>query len=805
MLRAKGILLAGSALATGVAFAAAPALAADAKQEPAPAAPTVQEVVVTGSRAAARTVASSDVPVDVISATSLRKAASADLLDQLSEAVPSFSVQTKPLITTKIFVRPAGLRGLQADDTLVLVNGKRQHRTANVDFNILGGGVQGVDLSQIPSSAVSRTEVLRDGASAQYGSDAIAGVINIFLKDTPGFQGSVQAGRYYAGDGDSVQVDLADGVKLGERGYVNLAIEYNKQEPTSRSLQQEAAQALIDAGDTAVRQPAVVTWGLPHVVMSRYVINTHYDLTDDAQLYAFAIYGLSSGNSNVNWRSPSNSTLKRSIFQNPPDSIDPTYSALARFPGGYVPFFKMTGEDYTWVAGLKGKVLNDLSYDLSVDRGENQTKFYVYDSYNASMGRASPTSFYTGRLQQDEWTINADFTYPLEIGLAKPVNLAFGAEYRREMWGALTGDVASYEIGPYADLPSGQQGGVTIYPNAVGHWARNNTALYVDADFNPTSRLDVDVAGRYEDYPDFGSTVTGKLAGRYQVVEGVALRGAVSTGFRAPTVGQEHASSTALSPDFTNPGAIITQTQLPTTDPQAIALGAKPLKPEKSVNLSGGVVLQPISNLLVTLDGYRIDIRDRLSISQTFQPAPGFRYTFFVNGYRTRTTGADLVATYAAPMPEGQDLTLTASANYNSTKVVSFTPGDIAPVQITAVQRKLPHWSGILSADYARGPWEVTGKVRYYGSVIDIFADLPQAEQRIPGIAFFDLSVGYNINPHWRVQVAAENLFNHHPERAIYGGPLTSVNHFDFGRIYPSNLPYDFNGGRYYVRISARY
>jgi iron complex outermembrane receptor protein len=299
--------------------------------------------------------------------------------------------------------------------------------------------------------------------------------------------------------------------------------------------------------------------------------------------------------------------------------------------------------------------------------------------------------------------------------------------------------------------------------------------------------------------------LNGKIAGRYQLADGVAVRAAASTGFRAPTVGQEHASSTALSPDFTNPGEIITQTQLPTTDQQAVALGAKPLKPEESVNLSAGIVFRPTAHALLTLDGYDIDIRNRLSISQLFQPAPLFRYTYFVNGYRTRTDGADLVATYEAPLSRGQSMTIMASGNYNSTKVISFTPGDIAPVQITALERKLPHWTNILRATYSIGPWLITGRLRYYSSLVDIFADLPQAEQRVPSITFFDLSTDYDIDSHWKLTLAAEDLFDTHPQRALYGGPLTNGNRFDFGRMYPSNLPYDFDGGRYYVRVSASY
>lgn len=765
----------------------------------------VEEIIVTGTRRADRSVKDSSVPVDILSARDLQSTASFNLQDKLAQAVPSFTVQSKPLYGTLIFVRPASLRGLNPDQTLVLVNGKRQHRTPFVDFNILGGGAQAVDLSQISSSALGRVEVLRDGASAQYGSDAIAGVINLVLDERPGVRAFVQTGQYYEGDGEGLQAGINAGWRLGQRGRLNASFEYAGNAFTSRALQREAATALAEAGNTHIRQPAVTTWGQPDTETSRLSLNGQYALNATANLYGFALYGRSTGESNVNWRAPDSASYARSVFQDAPFGIYSDYTPLSRFPGGYTPFLKQQAEDISLVAGLKGEINDRLSYDVSGNYGRGRLRQNAHHTLNPSLGPDSPDAFYLGQTTQAEWTLNLDFVYRLNAGLAAPVNLAFGSEYRKETWSVKAGEYASWAVGPLADLPSGSGGQVGILPDAAGRWSRDSLSVYADIDADLTERLNAAVAVRYEDYADFGSTVNGKLASRFKVNDGLSLRGALSTGFRAPTPGQSNATNTQQSPDPLRPGEIKIISLIPATSALARSFGAQPLKPEKSVNLSLGAVATPAPGLSLTADIYTIRVKDRLTISQSFTPETGREYQFFVNGYKTRTEGIDIVASYATQLGATTRLNLTAAFNYNRTKILSAQAGLVGEAQRIALTHRLPEHSAILGAELRTGRFEITTRLRHYGDTIDLFFDSEAFSQTIPSETFVDLALRYDLSQQARVSVGAENLFDTYPARVNWGGPLSADNYLDFGRKYPSALPYSTNGGYYYVRLDFTY
>jgi iron complex outermembrane receptor protein len=770
---------------------------------------SLETVIVTGTRRADRSVNDSDVPVDVLTAKDFSSIASVDLDDKLATEDPSFTVQSKPHYGSLVFIRPAELRGLDPDDTLVLVDGKRQHKSALVDTNILGGADQGTDLSQIPSNAIGRVEVLRDGASAQYGSDAVAGVINIILKDTTDTNGYVQWGRTYVGDGANIQTAATTGFNFdNDRGSVTGTAEYNHSDYTDRSIQTVQATALTAAGTPpafgAPKDGHVDPWGDPLVSNYHFALNGHYDISSSIQIYAFALMGNNDGTEFGNWRSPTSSTLATSIFQKPPYNLYPTYSAVSRFPGGITPSQNNQAFDFSTAVGVKGSFTDDLTYDLSVNYGANRIHIYGINTYNASMGPLSPTSFNAGGASQSELDSNADFVYLWNVGLVTPINVAFGAEFRREVFSTVAGAPDSYEVGPFSDLPSGASAITVITPAAVGVWGRNSGGLYIDTDADLTHSLNVDAAARFEDYSDFGSALVGKLASRYQLFDGLALRGAISNGFRAPTPGQENYISQTINPNPALPGQVYTVTHLQASSPIAEGLGSQPLRAEKSVNFSGGFVAQPFDGFTATVDYYNIFIKGRLTSSQLFIPVVGTEYNYFVNGYNTRTNGVDVILAYSVPIETGA-LNLTATGNYNDNRVGSYLAGDITAAQIIAIQRKLPHITSIVSADYSLGDWQFTGRGRYYGSLVDEFFDLATEAQTIHPITMFDADVSYNFTEHAKLTVGAENLLNAYPQRVLWGGPLGNGNTQDYGRLYPTALPYTSDGGRYFARLTLNY
>jgi outer membrane receptor protein involved in Fe transport len=516
----------------------------------------VGEVIVTGTRRAERTVADSNVPVDVVSTQDLQLTAVADLANKLQGTVPSYNVKRLPLADGAIFVRPAALRGLSPDQTLVLVNGKRRHRSAFVD--VTAQGAQAVDLAHIPQIALGRVEVLRDGASAQYGSDAIAGVINLILDDRPGFRSYTQWGEYAEGDGENIQAAAAGGIALGNGGSLNLSLEYVKADATSRSLQRPQAEALIALGEpyaSHVHQPVVQRFGQPDLESYRSFYNASFDVGGTVEIYAFGNYARSEGINDFNWRAPAaaggfaqSSAFNRSIYQDGPDAIFPDWDLRSIYPGGFTPRFGSKQDDYSTVVGVRGDLTPKLSWDASASYGYNKVEYFLHETINASLGPLSPTSFDAGSRDQAETNVNLEFVYEWDTVFAQPVNVAFGAEYRREKFGIQAGEPASYEVGPLRDLSPASNGFPGASPQQAGSWTRSNYALYVDLDTDVTARWNVGLAARFEDYDTFGSTADGKLSTRFKLSDALNLRAAVSTGFHAPTPGQANLTNTNQFP-----------------------------------------------------------------------------------------------------------------------------------------------------------------------------------------------------------------------------------------------------------------
>lgn len=802
--------------------------------------PELGAVIVTGTRRTDRTLFDSNSPVDVVSASDLRTVPSADLNDKVMQTVPSYNVQRMPLADGAIFNRPATLRGLAPDQTLVLVNGKRRHRSAYID--VTAQGAQAVDMAELPLAAIARVEVLRDGASAQYGSDAIAGVVNVILKDKPGYDAYLQYGRYYEGDGDGYLAGANAGYELGSRGNLNLSLEGALGEATSRSNQRPAAQDLIAAGNTDVRQPAVQRFGQPDTKSLHAFLNAKLRLVGSTEAYAFGNFGYKWGENDFNYRSPTQGSVFTSTqtgaafdenFAKLTGAFQDWYrnnpAARSGYPGGFTPRFSATSLDGSAVVGVRGEPTSRLSWDLSGRYGSNHIDYHIRETLNASQGPASAKEFDTGTKRQTEAAGNLDFVYALPAGLPRPLNIAFGGEVRREQFEVGKGDVDSYTIGEGGriGLAGGSNGFFGSGPTQAGKWARHSGAGYLDVDADVLEALNLGGAVRAERYSDAGGTVNGKVSTRIKVVEHFNLRGAVSSGFRAPTPGQQNLTNTNQNP-AANGLSIETNGTIPSTNPIARLKGGVPLKPERSFNLSFGAVVQPANKLTVSLDVYRIDVRDRIGLSQrnTLTPeqqtqlvdsgvaaAQGLTsFNFFVNGYKTRTQGIDLVAAYSADLSQRSQLNFTGAANFNKTRVLSFEAGVIDARQRQYLEERLPKRVTNFSIEYVFDKLNLVARVRGYGSWTEPLQTTTDANGKLPfnqkfgDETFFDVLAGYEFVKGLRLTVGAENVFNNYPDKAKYPNTLADAAAGKVpstGRIYPSQRPYESDGGRYYARLTA--
>ncbi|RSY80271.1 TonB-dependent receptor [Sphingomonas koreensis] len=754
-------------------------------------------VVVTGTRERSRTQFDTLAPVDVLSADAVRSSVSGDLSDTIAQLLPSFNVQRLPAADGLAFVRPATLRGLSPDQTLVLLNGKRYHRSA-----LLGTrGAQAPDLASIPSLAIKRIEVLRDGASAQYGSDAIAGVINIILEDKPGMEVFGQFSQYFEGDGNEYQSGVRGGAALGDRGSIVFTGQYGKAEATSRTRQRPDAIAFQNANPTIKVPNPVQRWGQPDEERIRGSVDARYEIADNVTVYTFLTAQSGEGVTDFNWRNPAGTA---NVYN--PSSAFPGFSFRTLYPAGFTPRFGTKYSDFQANSGVRGDLSEAFSYDLSVGFGRSRIDYNMRESLNASMGPLSPTSFYIGRLEQREFNINADFVYRLPVGGAEPFNIAFGAERRRETYKVGAGDPASYAIGPGAatGLAPSSNGFPGFSPMAAGSWDQTSYAGYVDLEWRPVEMLTLGAAGRYEDFSAFGDTFNYKLAARFEPIDGIAARATWSTGFRAPTPGQLNSIQTTQGLD-TVTLQIFNQGRLSPSDPLAIALGAKPLTPETSKTLTAGLTFQTDIGFSGSIDLYQIDVDDRFSQSRTFAVPASFpnpqRFTsvsYFTNDFDTRTRGVDVVLNYARNIGPGRATAMFAY-NYNDTKVRSGTSAAIPnETQRRVFEERLPQNNGTASLGYEIGGFSLLMRGRYYGAWTDVSGNATgELFQRFGGIALFDVAVAYRFDEHFTLRAGAENVFDTYPDEA--------TNQAVRGLIYSRNAPYDTDGGQYYVRLGVTF
>ena len=622
------------------------------------AADEVEEVVAIGTRREARSVGDSPAPVDIISGSDFTNQGAADLPDMIRTLVPSFNVNTQPISDAATLIRPANLRGLPPDNMLVLVNGKRRHRGAVISF--LGSGIsdgaQGPDISAIPSIALKQVEVLRDGAAAQYGSDAIAGIMNFVYKDNAeGTQIEIRSGEYADGDGDMYRIAANVGMPFTANGFANVSIELQESDATSRSVQRGDAQALYDGGNAAIwnyPNPAQV-WGSPDVSDDvKLVANIGLELDANKEFYLFGNYAERKVLGGFFFRNPTN---RGGIFSTDGgdtrmvlDVAEATAgaartcpvvpvpasgagsasdSALAAiianpncfvfnemFPGGFTPSFGGSVSDWSIASGIKGTMDSGTMYDVSVSIGENTADYYIENTLNGSLGPDSPTSFNPGSYIQLEKNFNVDFVTPVAVdGWASDLSVAYGLEFREEQFTVVSGNKESWEIGPYFNQGAGigSNGFGGFNPDMAGVWDRSNVALYLDLEGDLTENLLVGLAARYEDFDTFGTTSNFKLSGLYSVNDDLSLRFTTSTGFRAPTPGQGNISN--ISTVSGTDGVLFQKGTLAPTNPVSVAYGGKELQPEESFNVSYGIVWNATDALSITLDAYSIELEDRIT------------------------------------------------------------------------------------------------------------------------------------------------------------------------------------------------
>jgi iron complex outermembrane receptor protein len=814
-------------LALALAFTALPAAAQDPQAAPANELDTIQ---VLGSRAKNRTAAETAAPVDIIRAEQIERTGVQELGQLLQTLEPSFNFSRTTISDGTDIIRPATLRALGPDQVLVLINGKRRHQQALVNVQqTIARGSAGTDINAIPVTAIERIEVLRDGAAAQYGSDAIAGVINIVLKkQTKETQLFFEAGQTREGDGDVLHGGLNHGFAIGDDGFVNVSVEYRDREETNRAgpdtlrvARPRVTQRIGDADSTDA-----YLWA-----NSGFALGT-------GELYAFGGLSRREGDSSGFYRSAGDGR---------------TVPAL--YPNGFLPNIITTVDDVALAVGYRAQLGDNWDWDVSVNHGRSKFGFHERNSVNVSwwyeprpgggIFAESPTSADTGTLKFEQTTFNLDFRGNLEIGTSEPLSLATGVEYRREDYAIEAGDPVSYTYGRTNNpaIPifnqnggfaaPGIQGFPGFSPNEEVDDGRSNYAVYLDAETRFGGNFLVAGAVRFEDYSDFGNTTTGKLSLRYDFSDAFALRGTVSTGFRAPGVQQLFYSQRSTNIDPTT-GLLADTLTARQNSAVTRAFGIEPLKEEESKNASIGFSFTPSENFSLTVDLFRIDIDDRIIFSSNIAPesvgtdglpcnatnsncpvrgilAPFgvAQAQFFTNAIDTRTTGIDIVAELSTEAAGGT-LDLTALLHWNQTEVKSRRSQSpiLSPTQlfddsqVTLIEEGQPGSHHVLQGVWTRGRWDWTLRANYYGSVAGE-GFTPGFKQTWDGATLFDLALGVDITDKLRLQVGGNNIFDTYPDKwdPVQAFPFPQLG-FTYGW---ETLPFGINGAYYYGRVSYRF
>ena len=826
----------------------------------------LEEITVLGSRRAVGSVTDLPSPVDILLAESLQNQGFVDTQDILRTLVPSFTVSSHPLSGTSSLVRPPNLRGLGADQTLVLVNGKRRHRAANIP-NFSGGinrGTQGPDISNIPSIALKSVEVLRDGASAQYGADAIAGVINFQLEDDPTVSRiSAQIGQYYEGDGDSLRISGITGFRIGNDGSLNLSAEYKDSDPTIRAQQPSGRQAYTDAGWPDVPNPSF-RWGNPEVSDDlSLVANLVLPVSDESEVYGYATYNnrinispffnrepyrpgwftiakpppnpnkdsdflvfdtTSDGSGNcplipVPALSDSAATAAAAAAVGALSSNPNCFSFLETYPGGITPDFEGENDDLAVSLGYRGTTAGDIGYDFSLTYGENEVTYTALKNASPTFGPDSPTTIVAGSRIQEEVTANAQVVYGLEVGTYSPLNIAAGLEWHREEYEQVPGQLESYGVGPFTDPVGPATTGVGVGTRGFGSFSpatslrelRSNTALYLDLETNITENWVLGGAVRYEDFTDLGTDTNFKVSTLVNITDEFAVRSTYSTGFHAPTPGQQvNAQSTV---QFNDAGVLATTGLLPpaiASQLPSLSGLAVPLTPEEAHNFSLGFIWQN-DVVSLTVDYYQIDVDDRIAQTgaTTLTDADrtalfGIGFTnanefagvqFFTNDFDTQTKGVDIVASTPIALTSEGDTSFTAAFNYNKTEVTRQGPA-LSDWRLATIENDIPNWRGNLSLNHQQGRFRGLARVNYYGSFTEYYLNLTRRTDLSAQITV-DLEASYDITDSITASIGAQNAFDSTPTEAFTADA--------FGNTYPVGSPAGFSGGLYYARFTMNF
>jgi iron complex outermembrane receptor protein len=802
---------------------------------------SIEEIVTTGTRARARSVEDSPAPVDVLSAEYFSNQGDTDLSNLVRNIVPSYNVNTQPISDAATIVRPANLRGLAPDHTLVLINGKRRHRAAVIYWlgNGVADGAQGPDISAIPSIALKQVEVLRDGAAAQYGSDAIAGVMNFILKDdAEGATLEAKYGEFSEGDGQTYAIAGNIGLPLTDAGFANFSFEYGETDPTDRSVQRDDAAALIAAGNTDVANPAQI-WGSPEITDEwKLWGNFGLDLGGGSSAYMHANYVKKSVDGGFYFRNPNTRGAVFSsdsgaslligdlseargdgpanggagcptvtITADVPDPValaavfadDDCFSFQEMFPGGFTPRFGGDVHDSAITAGVRGEMDNGLRWDVSAGVGRNDVDFFIRNTVNASLGPATPTFFDPGAYTQLEQMFNVDFAY----SPTDNTNLAFGYEWRTEEFEVTVGQEESFTIGTLADQGfSAASNGFPGFSNlAGGTFSRKNFGLYVDGEWEPMDNLLLAAAVRYEDFDDFGTTTNYKVAGNWRITDSFGLRGTFSTGFKAPTPGQSNAFNVSTEFDLVLQDLVNNGT-VPSTSGPALLRGGKPLEPEESDNFTFGTFFN-LGDLDVTIDYFKIEVDDRLSLTQDFAltdeevqdlidegiTSAGnlANFRFFANDFDTETTGFDVVATYPVSWAAGET---TLSLAYNQTETeITDAGATIGATRIREYEEGLPETRYNVAANHDYEKWRFLIRASYYDDWFD-----SEDGNVYDGKTLVDLEAAYAFTDALTVVVGAQNAFDETPDENP--GAASGV-----GNRYSQFSPFGFNGAYWYARV----
>ena len=882
----------------------------------------IEEIITTGTRRAQRSAADSSIPIDVISGEEFENVGTADLDDMLKTVIPSYNVSRFSISDAATLVRPATMRGLPPDNVLIMVNGKRRHRSGVIAE--LGGslaeGSQGPDLSAIPALAIKQAEILRDGAAAQYGSDAIAGVMNFILQDAAqGMTLEARTGEFMEGDGTLVQLTGNVGLPLGDDGFFNVTGTWSEQDATSRSTQRTDAITLIAAGNTDVRQPYAQIFGGPEYRDNWNIfINSGIQLNNSQEIYAFGNFGRRETEGGFFFRNPNNRSgtytndgVRAVVDTNigpgdtnivsncpaltspgsgssgvplDPDEVAADEAAMAALPancwlmnqlvpGGYTPQFGGELIDASIVGGIRGELDNGLLYDFSASYGRNKASFFLNNTWNPSNG---PNGIVNGALQRDfdigsyvqsENNINVDFVLPIAMdAFASDLNFAFGAEYRDERFETIIGEEAAWKAGDFAfqnvdgsntyadtttplpNLSIGAHGFAGFSPPQAGLWGRSNIAVYGELEADLTDSFTASVAVRYEDFESFGDTTNFKVSMRWAVTDAFALRGSASTGFRAPTPGQENVTKVSTR---TVQGELQQSGQIPPTNPIAIFLGAKPLTPEDATNFSAGVVWDVTDSFSVTADFFQINVEDRISstglieideepvppgvdcpiaqanpngtLAQCLQEigVPGAAdlssVSFYTNDFETTTTGVDVVATWDPDWGNAGSGSLVAAWNWTETEVDN-AGSEVSRNKVADLENLNPANRGVFTYNHFINDFRFMVRARFYDDWTSAdFSD--DATPRGPngtgytfscavnedacydGETIFDVEGAYTFNDKYSIIVGAQNVLDEN-------GPLLNDNQdgtIGSGDTYPGSTPWGYEGGFWYVRFRAEF